>query len=237
MRALGINQVAVLAALGLHALLLSLGSASPPPSEAPLRISLRLRTALAPEPIPAPASPVAAPAVAKPRPSIEKVHPNQPPPRVVAPPAPTPQQLAAPAAAPVAVATAPEPAAPEPAAAAAAAPEPGTPAPPDVEPAEPRPAASPSLGEYLRLVREAVELNKDYPAFARQLGQQGTALVQLRIDRDGRLLQAVILSSSGHPSLDKAALAAARKAGRFRPPAAYGLDEIEVEIPIAYKLI
>jgi protein TonB len=107
------------------------------------------------------------------------------------------------------------------------------------EPSKPaaRPAAPSRLHEYLTMVREAVEVNKDYPAFARQLGQQGTAVVRAEIDRDGRLLRAAILSSSGHQSLDKAALSAVRNAGRFRAPAEFGLTEVTVDIPIAYKLI
>lgn len=241
MRRLGIDQLAVLSALTLHLLLLTAGfGPGPLPRERPQRISVRLASAAAP--VAPPATPQL-PEVVKPRPAIEKdiqkqkPAPSRPAPTpepVLAQPAPAPEPLPSSSAVPVAEAP--------PAAAARELPTASAPA-VTAEPAaeQPRPTAPPLAGarlsEYLALVREAVEANKDYPAFARQLGQQGTALVAVRIDQEGRLLGAEILSSSGHASLDKAALAAVRKAGRFRAPQGFGLAELRVEIPIAYKLI
>lgn len=240
MRRLGIDQLAVLSALALHLLLLTAGlGPGPLPQEQPQRISVRLASAAAPvtPPVAPPATPPL-PEVVKPRPVIEKdiqrQKPAPTPEPVVAQPAPAPEPRPVSSAEPIA-ATPPAAAARELPTAAA----PAVMAAPAAE--QPQPTAPPlaeaRLSEYLALVREAMEANKDYPAFARQLGQQGTVLVAVRIDRDGHLLGAEILSSSGYPSLDKAALAAVRKAGRFRAPQGFGLAELRVEIPIAYKLI
>jgi TonB family protein len=238
MKSLGIDHIALLAALALHALALLAvrvdpGVLRPERPERPQRIAVRLLPAPAPareEQTPERSVP---PAV-KPRPSVEKENQNQTSPRPA--PAPLPdaaarEPLPAPAgpAEPVAPAE-PAPAATTPPAAAAS----PAAAPPSTAAAT---AAAGRLDDYLALVRARVEENKDYPAFARQLGQQGTVVVRARVGRDGRLLQAAVLNSSGHKQLDKAALAAVRGAGRFRPPTEFGLTEVTVDIPIAYKLI
>jgi protein TonB len=251
MKSLGINHFAVLAALAMHALLLTVSAGPKPlPPERPQRISVRLLTA-AETGEPAPVQSIPRPV--NPRPVVEKEIQKQimalPRPEVPSTPVlpkPTPSAEPEPVivSEPVAAsASAPEPmAVPTPTHTATAAPAPAIPASaPEPLQALPQPAvpSAPAarLAEYLNMVRAAVELNKDYPAFARQLGQQGTAMVQVQIDRKGRLLRAVILGSSGHSSLDKAALAAVRNAGRFRAPADFGLAEVTVDIPIAYKLI
>lgn len=236
MRRLGIDHLAVLSALALHLMLLTASFGPRPlPQERTQRISVRLASAAPPATSPLPQ-------VVKPHPIMEKniqtqkpaaSRPAPNPEPVVAQPAPAPEPLPSSSAEPVAATS--------PAAATRKLPTASAPT-VTAEPAaeQPQPTAPPlaaaRLSEYLALVREAVEANKDYPAFARQLGQQGTVLVAIRIDRDGHLLGAEILSSSGHASLDKAALAAVRKAGRFRAPQGFGLAELRVEIPIAYKL-
>lgn len=241
MKNLSINQVAVLSALTLHALLLVVSvSPGPLPLERSQKISVRLLPATETSgltPVPAITEPV------KPRPVIEKESQKQipasapvtetPPPKPLVRPEPAPLKTPEPVAADI-PASEPAPVASPVAAAAPALPV-------ELPTETPRPAARAAtasrLGDYLTTVREAVELNKDYPAFARQLGQQGTTVVRVQIDPEGRLLRAAILSSSGHKSLDKAALAAVRNAGRFRSPAEFGLTEVTVDIPIAYKLI
>jgi len=245
MKNLSINHVAVLTALALHVLLLAV-SVRPGtlPLERPQRISVRLLPAAGttePAPVPHMPQPV------KPRPVIEKeiqrqvlmptrieTPPSQVEPKAIPKPEPAPTRTFVPvAAAPPAA----EPTVASTQAMATATPAPVTESFQEPPPAAARTAAPSRLHEYLTMVREAVEVNKDYPAFARQLGQQGTAVVRAEIDRDGRLLRAAILSSSGYKSLDKAALAAVRNAGRFRAPAEFDLTEVTVDIPIAYKLI
>lgn len=50
----------------------------------------------------------------------------------------------------------------------------------------------------------------DYPALSRHNGESGSVLVQLVIDVQGHIEDALLRSSSGHPRLDQAALQAAR---------------------------
>lgn len=56
-----------------------------------------------------------------------------------------------------------------------------------------------------------------YPPTARQRGVQGRTRVELMIDASGHVTGVVLIASSGHADLDRAALASARQ-WRFRPP-------------------
>lgn len=83
-----------------------------------------------------------------------------------------------------------------------------------------------------------VELNElpEYPRRARARGWEGTTLIQLHIDVEGRVTSGVVLTSSGHEELDRAALLAA---GRWRFTAARRGDtpvESIVEAPIVWRL-
>lgn len=95
---------------------------------------------------------------------------------------------------------------------------------------------APRLAEYLALVRGKVEEQREYPTFAKQAGQQGTVVVRAAVRGDGSVGEVTVVASSGHRSLDRAALGAVRKAAPFRPPGGYGLGEVAVEIPITYRL-
>ena len=239
MNRLTINQVAMAAALGLHVLLLTVQVGSKPlPYEQPTRIAIRLVESSQPAPL------TVAQQKDLVRPITEndnhmqkrKVHdmptadvvrpaqktlsqPTETLPVVVATPV-TPSTVAAPAPTPASTETVPVSAA----------------AAPIASPAAPDTASR--LSEYLLAIRSQVENHKDYPGFARQMRQQGTVLVRVAITPDGRLHEVVIVSSSGHASLDKAAVAAVRNAGRFRSSADFGLSgTVTIDIPISYKLI
>lgn len=92
------------------------------------------------------------------------------------------------------------------------------------------------LADYLAVIRSMVEGNKEYPAFAKQLGLQGTVVVRAIILSNGTLQQVFITASSGHTSLDKSAIAAVRRTGPFKPPVAFGLSGVTVDIPITYRI-
>lgn len=51
----------------------------------------------------------------------------------------------------------------------------------------------------------------DYPALARRRGWQGTVVLRLTCDADGNVVAVVVVASSGHSSLDAAAIAAAQR--------------------------
>ncbi|HET9068479.1 MAG TPA: TonB family protein, partial [Amaricoccus sp.] len=87
---------------------------------------------------------------------------------------------------------------------------------PDAE-AEPEPEAAPAdlalLRErHMRALSAAVVRARVYPPAAKGRGLMGTARVYLVIGRDGSLLEAGLVTTSGSASLDRAALEAARRA-------------------------
>jgi protein TonB len=75
-----------------------------------------------------------------------------------------------------------------------------------------------------------------YPDIARRRGEQGRVLLRVNVSADGTPLDVELAETSGHPSLDSAALSAVRQwrfvpateAGRFVPAIA--------EVPIRFRL-
>ncbi len=75
-----------------------------------------------------------------------------------------------------------------------------------------------------------------YPATARRRGIEGTVLVRLRVDQQGRVLAAEVLRSSGSKLLDAAAIAALRR-WRFTPGQDQkGAVESTVTVPVEFAL-
>jgi len=75
-----------------------------------------------------------------------------------------------------------------------------------------------------------------YPLQSARRREQGRVVVKVLIGADGRALQADVLTSSGYPRLDQAALASVR-AGRFRP-AQRGdtAQEAWYQVPVRFDL-
>ena len=73
-----------------------------------------------------------------------------------------------------------------------------------------------------------------FPQGAWQEGLEGTTVLKLLISRQGTVDSAMVLESSGHPSLDSAALAQASVL-RFKP-AAQGGDPVQVwgRLPVIF---
>lgn len=61
-----------------------------------------------------------------------------------------------------------------------------------------------------------VRMPPPYPAVSRRLGETGKVVLRVQLDETGRVSAAQLISSSGHPRLDAAALAAVR-AWRCQP--------------------
>jgi protein TonB len=75
-----------------------------------------------------------------------------------------------------------------------------------------------------------------YPKRARELGQEGEALVHARLDPDGDPEEVLIWKSSGFALLDNAALAAVRH-WQFEPARRNGNPTVAwVEIPVRFQL-
>ncbi len=96
------------------------------------------------------------------------------------------------------------------------------------------------LGSDGRSFHVPVMLNErppfDYPKEAWREGVGGETSLRIHIARDGAVDSAYVLSSSGHPALDSAALAGARRL-RYRP-ARQGGDTIAVwaVLPVRYPM-
>lgn len=131
------------------------------------------------------------------------------------------------------------------------------PARPLPEPSPPMPAPTPSaptapsgpqpgvVGHrisqgYKGLLEQQVGRNLHYPPMAARQGRQGTALVRVRMKRDGTIEQVVLVRSSGSGLLDDEARAVFRRIGKlpplppdFLPEAA----EFQFVIPIRFRLV
>lgn len=75
-----------------------------------------------------------------------------------------------------------------------------------------------------------------YPASAQRRGHQGLVLVLVLVGADGSALEVSLAASSGHASLDNAALDALRN-WRFEPAQRAGQPvEQELEVPVRFRL-
>ncbi|NOH22201.1 energy transducer TonB [Vibrio europaeus] len=75
-----------------------------------------------------------------------------------------------------------------------------------------------------------------YPRLARKRGVEGIALYEIWLDKDGKQVKQVLISSSGTDMLDKSALTAIKK-WRFSPHSVDGQKMAHrVQIPVRFKL-
>ena len=72
-----------------------------------------------------------------------------------------------------------------------------------------------------------------YPPEAIKQGLQGEAVVLLDIGEGGRIVSALVASSSGHPVLDQAALRAVRQVGSLSPT----LGGRSILLPVRFRLL
>ena len=123
----------------------------------------------------------------------------------------------------------PEPLPPPPAPVAVAMPVP----PPAAPPPAPAPQArtlSTSAVQYLE------PLQVDYPRLSKRLGETGVVMLRIFIDEAGRVREAQVSRTSGHPRLDDAAMAAVQKA-RFKPPSENGQAVSGyAQVPVDFQL-
>jgi len=104
-------------------------------------------------------------------------------------------------------------------------------------PSGPAVAAVPNDGITQRAMpRGGYQYRPSYPASARNLGIQGTTLLSILVDNDGRVADVVVKQSAGHPDLDQAAADAVRR-WRFEP-ARRGSEPVAmwVLLPVEFKL-
>ena len=78
---------------------------------------------------------------------------------------------------------------------------------------------------------------KNYPAGAREHGEQGVVMLAFTMDRDGKVLSRRIVNSSGHPDLDAEVLALVERAQPLPAfPASMSEDRLELTVPIRFSL-
>ena len=164
-------------------------------------------------------------------PKITPPPPPPPTPPVRRPIAPEPRVITAaptPAPAPFVAPPPPEPVQPEPAPVAVAAPVAPV-APPPPAPAPPRNLSASSV-QYLE------PLQVEYPRLSKRLGETGVVMLRVFIDEAGRVRDAQVSRTSGHPRLDDAAMAAVQKA-RFKPPSENGQAVSGyAQVPVDFQL-
>jgi len=202
-----------------------------------------VETATPPKPTPAPASTPAPPAPTQIEHPIEQQTP--PPPLDAAPRSAesaetsrevttaTPPMITAPPSAP-STASAPDSAAPSAASPRTAPVRGGSAA--VVAALPPGSAAVTSAITRTAIPRGGYQVTPSYPATARRLGIEGTALLRVFVDATGHVADIVVKQSAGHPDLDRAAADAVRR-WRF-DPARRGSDAVAmwVELPVEFHL-
>lgn len=222
------HSTAWLVSLCLHAIaaLLLIGAmtqrqAIPQPKNAVTVIALQSLLPAAPAAVEAPH-----PALARPHPRPHQAEARAASATWQTPPAPTPQAPPAAPAQALAAAAAPTP---DPAPAVATQAGPST-----VLAAAGSHADAPPPLAYLVEVSRVIRLNLNYPA---QAHQHGVAVVHIRIARDGTVLAAGLVQSSGNPMLDQEAREVVLRIHRFpEPPSAYVSDsgDFSVDQPIRF---
>ena len=83
-------------------------------------------------------------------------------------------------------------------------------------PAPPAPAVAPKQAKIDAPPKPHKAIKPDYPKGARQRGEQGEVILEIRVNAAGIVDRVDIVSSCGFPELDEAAVRAARTA-RFTP--------------------
>lgn len=97
--------------------------------------------------------------------------------------------------------------------------------------------ATQSFSDFLQSIRERIRRFQRYPRSVRDLADGSETQVQFTIRRDGSLVDARIVASSGSKSLDAAALSAVRDAVPFPSfPEGQKGSTLRLEIPIDFQL-
>jgi len=101
----------------------------------------------------------------------------------------------------------------------------------------PPPAQAPVISaDYRSMLSNWLESHKRYPEDARQRGEEGRAVLRFRVDRNGRVLDYAVVSSTGYGDLDAAVESMMRGATLPPFPASMTSPEIEVSVTIRFGL-
>ncbi|HEY4171949.1 MAG TPA: energy transducer TonB [Rhodopila sp.] len=89
---------------------------------------------------------------------------------------------------------------------------------------------------WLAGVSQWLLAHRTYPEMARELGRQGTVVVEITVDPDGRVQDVKLIHGSGSDSLDRAAQALVRNAQLPPFPSDMKLPRQSLTLPIHYQL-
>jgi protein TonB len=93
------------------------------------------------------------------------------------------------------------------------------------------------LSNYLTIIRNRIEENRNYPFLARRQGLEGMVIVIFSLNYNGSLEDIKVKKSSGYKLLDQAALEAIEKATPFPPfPKALKEKTLSLVLPLCFKL-
>ena len=90
--------------------------------------------------------------------------------------------------------------------------------------------------DYRSLLSSWLESHKRYPEDARQRGEEGRAVLRFRVNRNGRVLDYAVVSSTGYADLDAAVESMMRGATLPPFPASMTSPEIEVSVTVRFGL-
>ena len=90
---------------------------------------------------------------------------------------------------------------------------------------------------YLAKIKNKILQIWQYPQKAYENNEEGTVIVKMSIDADGRLAGAALISSSGYAELDDGALSVVQTAAPFEPlPEIYDLSRLNIVASFQYKI-
>ncbi len=96
-------------------------------------------------------------------------------------------------------------------------------------------STDPNYISYLASVKRDIELVWEYPPPALSQGIQGVLVVEFRIKKNGTLMQAQLVRSSGYPILDDEAIRAVQAAAPFHPiPPWIGKERLAISASFEY---
>ena len=91
--------------------------------------------------------------------------------------------------------------------------------------------------DYASRLFRAIDRVRFYPVGSRERREEGRVVLRVTIGANGHLLDAYIVSSSGHPELDAATIEMARRAAPYPPlPRGLGAERASFNVPIIFGI-
>lgn len=99
------------------------------------------------------------------------------------------------------------------------------------------PGIETAKNKYFSLIAQTLNKSKRYPRQAYSLNQEGTVVVRLKLDKNGKLLDVTVIEKAPFKSLTNASVEAIKEIKKFPPiPDELGVEEIVFNVPIEYKI-